>query len=533
MTPGPSTIQIMLDDVDITHRVLFAESTFEMQAFASPGQFRVVCKDPYRVFEPHTTQEISLIIDGDKLYGGLVTNVARRYFFPAVDTRDLSKVTARQWVLTGLDHNLWFDHLVTRNPTNYLDAIPMPQKNTGRVVMDYWNHWIDKPAGMDVTTHVDDTDHVMHKGIYLRQGSYAREQMDTLAQYGSIYYIDASKHLHFTNVERIQSPWGFTDADPDGQTHIGFREGSFSADMLGMVTDALVWGGSAIHKPGTDPGTGPAIGTVFQRYPRDVAADWSPTEYGPLLTREREQRAIDNREQYGRWQRAEFRPGEDQFMTDDACFRRAYSIVAGATGSDLENMESGFDKPLESASVSWFAHDVPKNEAGHRQHLKAGYMQTFQFHVLSTSSSPLIRVLPVRTIRISFPTLPPDPGSGPERLTYVRFDGEFGTSYQDPRFYWAFLRRARRQANTQYPSDTPLAAAPFRGVVTEAVDGSRVLFSIATAYHAGTTEVYLNGLLQRRGYEYTESQPGSGQITFVTPPAVDDQLWIVCDTDVP
>ena len=526
MTRNPSTIAILLDGVDISGRVLFAESWFEMQAFATPGQFRVVCKDRNRNFEPHTTQEIQLVVDDELIYGGLVTNVSRKYFFPVVDTTDMSSVTGRQWVLTGLDFNLWFDHLVTRNPANYLDSIKMPEKKMGKVVTEYWNRWIDKPDGMDVTTHVDDMDITMHNVIYQRQGSYAREQMDTLAQYGALYYIDAAKKLHFTNVEKLQSPWAFADAHLDGVTHVGFREGSFSADMLSMVTDALVWGGSAIHKPGSDPGTGPATGAVFERYPREVAADWT-SEFGPTLTKEREQRAIDNRERYGRWQRAEFRPGEDQFMTDAACFRRAYSIVAGATGTDKENLDSGFDKPVETASVSWFAHDVPKNDAGHRQHIKPGYIQTFLFWVLSNTDTPLIRSLPVRTIRVTFPTIPSGNPSG-DKLTFVRFDGEFGTSYQDPRFYWNFLRRARKRSTNQYLAGA--APSRFAGTPTEPADSSRVAFTVGTSFHAGTAEVYLNGLLQRPGHEYTEA-PSTGTVTFVSAPDVDDQVWVVCDVD--
>jgi hypothetical protein len=38
--------------------------------------------------------------------------------------------------------------------------------------------------------------------------------------------------------------------------------------------------------------------------------------------------------------------------------------------------------------------------------------------------------------------------------------------------------------------------------------------------------VFINGLLQRRGTDYTESNALLGQVTFTTAPVATDTLWV-------
>lgn len=62
---------------------------------------------------------------------------------------------------------------------------------------------------------------------------------------------------------------------------------------------------------------------------------------------------------------------------------------------------------------------------------------------------------------------------------------------------------------------------------TPAADGSTVDFFAQDAYQAGSMTVYLNGLEQRPGFEYTESDPVTKMFSFYDAPLTGDQLWIV------
>lgn len=63
-------------------------------------------------------------------------------------------------------------------------------------------------------------------------------------------------------------------------------------------------------------------------------------------------------------------------------------------------------------------------------------------------------------------------------------------------------------------------------VPNEAPDGSRTVFTIVP-YIAGTTIVYLDGLIQRPTTDYSESSPGTGAVTFTSAPLSTDNVVIV------
>lgn len=54
--------------------------------------------------------------------------------------------------------------------------------------------------------------------------------------------------------------------------------------------------------------------------------------------------------------------------------------------------------------------------------------------------------------------------------------------------------------------------------VNETPNGSITAFTVSEAYTPGTTMVFLDGLLQERGVDYTESSPEDGEITFTSAP---------------
>lgn len=69
--------------------------------------------------------------------------------------------------------------------------------------------------------------------------------------------------------------------------------------------------------------------------------------------------------------------------------------------------------------------------------------------------------------------------------------------------------------------------------LTGAVDGTNAAFTVPDAvYAAGTLFVYQNGVLQPIGDAITQTTPGSGIFTFVTPPASGDQIVVAYQTAV-
>jgi hypothetical protein len=170
-------------------------------------------------------------------------------------------------------------------------------------------------------------------------------------------------------------------------------------------------------------------------------------------------------------------------------------------------------------------------QSGQKQHLRPSNVVTITMYTLGVDEAhPLVLVLPLRTVRLTFPTLKSD------GKTYVRFDGFFGLQLSDPWWLWKFLR--------DFAPNTPrlprIAAAT--GSTTAAVygtfgsfaptpdtgDGSTTVVNFPFAYIDGTTNVYVNGAFKRPGTDYTESDPKTGEITFVSAPATGAALWGTC-----
>lgn len=533
-----SDIQINIDGVDRADHVLFAESTFELVSNATPGTSTIVLKDPNRVLSFTTGKEVELWLDGVLQWGGLITQVSRRYFFPAVDTSDLTKVRTRKWVLTVTDFNLWFDKRVVWDANDPFRRLHEPGGPLGGMVIYLFDKYVTPIPGLTVERKSDGGkvgafNRKYPKGLFIGQGKPLRDQMEDLAQYGgAVWYIDAHKRLVFDTVEDSVYPYTFVDHNPNWVTSIGFREGEINQDGFQMVTEALVWGGAEQLSDSTDN-----QGLFFARFPdppanRQVipgAPAVAATEDTPaypavpdqVISAADEQKAIDRISTYGRWQRAEMRPGEQGYLDQYSVLGRAYTIVAGDTGTDpATGIDGGLNQPLWQVKIAWFAHDVPS-----KNHVRPGQIVPFVFYTMDKLSL----MLPCRRIVISFPGLAPD------GRPYVRFDGEFGIQYTDPRYLWRFLFKRRRKPKTVKAKVTGTSTGSgyndlgqFEPV--EAPDGSRTTFTTPFPYLSQTTKVYLNGLRQRLNYEYAEVSPDAGTIRFALAPAADDTIYIECRT---
>lgn len=69
-----------------------------------------------------------------------------------------------------------------------------------------------------------------------------------------------------------------------------------------------------------------------------------------------------------------------------------------------------------------------------------------------------------------------------------------------------------------------LANFVFNEVPSGTVDGSNTVFTTASNYQSGTTALYLNGLRQKLGSSYNETD--DAEITFTAAPQVSDEIII-------
>lgn len=502
-----STIVIRYNGTDITSSCIFSRTSFESLAAAQPGTCEITVKDPNQTMSFVTGKSLSLTVDGTPLWTGYLTSVTRTFAFPVVDTTTPANVDTRLWTLRGVDLNILFDKRIVHNSANHTQGLPFfdVTRYDGDLISNVLTGYLDISGdSLDTSTYVDD---VLKPGDPFNdgltgtaawpydQGTPWRDNMSFLALFsGAVYYIDASRNLHYHAYETVDAAWGFSDV-PDGTTTIGFRDLDLVEDGSVIVNDAMIWGGSEWADDGT---------IVFAR----------------------EENATSISE-HGRWQTAETHFGQAHFKLQSGVDARAAVIVNGAPGAVVGTLPGrGLRFPQYDLSLSWFSTDVPS-----AQHLKCGDIVTTNLYVMGSGGSPLVLALPLRRIRMSFPTL--DGGTGD---AYIRFDGSMSLQLSDPKGLWTYLRstqRSRERTATLVgtATDTSTTASYgtlFSGNFNASPDGSTTAFSINFPYIAGTTQVYVDGLLIIPGVDYTESSPTSGQITFSSAPSAAAGLWMIC-----
>ena len=166
--------------------------------------------------------------------------------------------------------------------------------------------------------------------------------------------------------------------------------------------------------------------------------------------------------------------------------------------------------------------------SGTPDHIVAGDLVTVNLSVFGVT-----KLLPVRTLRISFPDALIDPATD-DRL--VQFDGTFGLQLSDSYTLWRYVLQNQNRVTLQTQavvtdsSTTTTFGATYSGVPTPATDGAQTVFTIPFGYISSTTNVYLNGLQQRLGTDYTESDNVAGEITMTCAPLSTDNLAVTAFT---
>lgn len=486
---------------DITGACIFNRCSFTGHMNAVAGQFTVVVRDPDRVLSFTTGSEILCEIDGVALFGGYITKVEMGSMAPAADTADLDAYYLRTWTLTGPDFNILFDRRVWRNTSDFLNAIDLSAFTMDGAIL---REAIDNYADMSDfdSSGIEDIASIP-TGDVLQQGDTLRKEFQNLSYFGgAVWYIRPDKKIIYMPYDDAEKRWGFSDnpnldpitVSPDefqGATY-PFRSVEGKEDGSYMVNDALIWGGSEF--------AGSGGGTVFARETNATSIT-----------------------DHKRWQVGETHFGERKYSIQAQVDARASVIVNGPPGADITGQQKGLRFPQWEFRFTWFSVDVPEL-SGTPDHIRAGDLVTINLSVFSVT-----KLLPVRELRISFPDAFDANG---ERV--VQFDGTFGLQLSDPFSLWAYLLAAQTRAasTVRVPqvvgdgSTSTSYGARYTGEPTPSPNGSATAFTIPFGYLAGSVQVFLNGLIQRSGVDFTESDPAAGEITMSSAPLSTDNLLV-------
>jgi hypothetical protein len=512
-----SDIIIRYDGTDITSSVIFSSASFAMQVSAVPGEFSFSCKDETQTLSFITGKEITLDVDGVRLWGGYLLNVGYDYAFDVDEIpANPDQYTNRKWNLRGMDYNILFDKRVIRNTANYLSSIdtglPLASTFDGTAIKYILANYVDGLSGFNIEDDIDDVrtlaPSTASDSYILQQGEKLRKVFQTASlRSGAVWYISPDKRFQWHALEDVESRWGLSDVPNNGPitaspnefqgVTIGPRAIEATEDGSFIINDALVWGGSQFAGAGS---------TVFART-QDATSQST----------------------HGRWQLAETHFGELGYGIQDGVTERADVIVNGLPGADALGQLKGLRYSQWTFHLDWFAHDVPLL-SGSPRHLLPGDLVTIELQVFGVTGAQ-IRLLPLRTLRMRFPNL--DPAGD----AYVQFSGEFSLNLSDPFTLWRYILQAQQRIAAIIPistSDDSSTSFQYGSIgsftPTPAPNGSVTVFSLPVGYIAGTLRVSLNGLDQTPGDSFIESDPNAGEFTMIPAPLVTDWLHVICRT---
>lgn len=509
ISPGGTT-------TDITRHVVFEDAYFEAQSAAIPGSFHITVSDPGRTLSFASGGRIELYLGPTRVGGWFITQPQRSFFLPVSDTS--RPVLTRRWVLDGVDYNLLLDKRILRRPSNYLAQIPdVAAGHSDHYVIglfaDYFDLGFSGGGSLNVASDLVRIVNTFDAGFtWPTQGSTMREVLDAIViettihgNTACVYWVDGDAHLNWQGLQDTVAPWGFSDA-PDGVDFIGWRDGEAVEDGSGVINEVFVWGGAPISE------SGPVV----------LGHKWNDTSIND----------------HGRWQMAENRGGETGFKSQAQVNARANALISGDTsGTSPVTGAQGLVNPDDQYTLTWFAHDVPMS-SGVRQHLVPGMVTTFKLWSFSDDggANPYELNVPLRQMRITFPTLPSD-NPGDETLAYVQFQGTFGLQMSDPVWWWEWLRKSKPKAQaspvetTNNSSGTYPYGSYFNDTALESADGSLKAFSITPPYIPGTIQVWVDGLLIAPG-KFSETNSSAGQFSLTTAPAAGVDVVVACRTAV-
>lgn len=372
-----ASISIKYDGDDITSDCLIAETQFEYLTDGNIGNATVIVKDlrggTYTPEYFKVGNELTLDVDGVRMWGGYVMKVAQNYPHAAV-TNDDPGAEARYWTLLGNDYNILLRRRKLYNkasPATQMKIYKADDEPTDKdIIRDMCNLYLDLDgdgfeagAGDDVI----DLSNVVELGALYWVSECAEtwqaaspgmdwaDGMRSVCEWsGGVFYIGPADPtqtfkgpvLYYHDVNTATGPYEVNDRPASDPGSKGVREFSHNLDGTELATDALVWGAGMGSQE-----------VVF----------WRET-------------ATTEQNTYGTWQWSDFH----QSMYKQECVKhRAKTYIHGSRLN-----KRGHKKPKESWDIVTFQPDFQIGDVVD----VASYIHGVQDTV------------PIRRMRITFPT---------------------------------------------------------------------------------------------------------------------------------
>ena len=498
--------------VDYTNSCVFSRCTFSSAFNGAPGSFELYVRDPARSLSFVNGSEIRLQVDGVSLFGGYVTTVGMTSFAPAADTSDLPHYDLALWHLTGPDYNIVFDKRVFRNTSDFLHFITINSAVDGVVLRTALGTYADM-GDFDTTSQIADiVTQPNTTQIVIQQGWPLRKEFETLLSFsGAVYYASPDKVIYWQPYEQVVKRWGFSDAPNHNAitaspaafqgAYWGFSSVEGVEDGTQMANDIFMWGGAAFSETGT---------TVIARRQDATTTHSSGSNYyiddGTVV-------AGSSIDVHNRWQYAEQHFSDPHYASVNQVKMAAENMLLGSVGGTLGDAK-GLRNPQWNFTFQWNSDQVPLL-SGVPDHIVAGDLVTIDLTVFG-----LTKLLPMRQVTISFPDAL-DGDTVTDRL--VHFEGTFGLQLSDSFTLWRYI--LQQQSKPVPVSTTPVVTssststvygASFSGAPTPTPNGVATLFTLPFGWIAGTLSVYVNGLAERPGIDFTETDNVAGTFTMTS-----------------
>jgi len=268
-----ATIAIIVDGNDITDDVVISDASFEYLTDGNIGTAHVRVRDlrggPYVPGYFSVGHEMTLDVDGVRVWGGYVMRVKRTYPFAATENDDPDEED-RFWELTGNDYNILMRRRKLYNkekPAYQMKIYKADDEPTDKeIISDMTNLYLDieddgfeAGAGDDVIN----LDEVIELGKLYWVEACAEEWqaaspgmdwadgMNSVIDWsGGVYYIGPANSdqsfkgptFYYHDVNTATGPYEVNDQPASDPGSKGIRDFSHNIDATDMATEALVWG---------------------------------------------------------------------------------------------------------------------------------------------------------------------------------------------------------------------------------------------------------------------------------------------------
>lgn len=222
--PNEADVHVYIDGTEVTADVVFATARFRSMVNGQAGEAEMRLRDENESYSIRTGADWLLVIDGQAVWRGFVTQASRQYVFSATNIQFAG--FQRFWDLKGSDLNLLFLRRVvhkksapeqgrgTQYPADTMDR---------QAIMDLINDWLTlEDDDLDTSTWVDQVAALdPYEKVRAWSGSwYWGDAMNSIATLpAAVWYIrpeigTPKGSLVYADVDVPDSPYLLTDAAP-------------------------------------------------------------------------------------------------------------------------------------------------------------------------------------------------------------------------------------------------------------------------------------------------------------------------------